>query len=163
MSNVSVRQQRKRQKAAAVKLYKKGLSCRAIGKAVGVSKSTVSRWQREKGTAKCKPVQTGRQCKLTTVQIKQLKEELLKGSLQQGYDTDYWTLSRIGKLINRLFKIQYGNSAIWYLMKRIGWSRQKPQRLAVQRDEAEIERWRRYIFPQLKKRTSQESQVGFLG
>jgi transposase len=163
MSNVSARQQRKRQKAAAVKLYKKGLSCRTVGKAVGVSKSTVSRWQREKVSAKCQTGQTGRQCKLTTVQIKALKEELLKGSLEQGYDTDYWTLSRIGKLIKRLFKVQYGSSAVWYLMKRLGWSKQKPQRLAVQRDEAEIERWRRYVFPQLKKRTSPESQVGFLG
>jgi transposase len=123
----------------------------------------VSRWQREKGATKRKAVRKGWQCKLTSEQIQQLKEEMLKGSLQQGYDTDYWTLGRIGKLIKRLFKVRYVNSAVWYLMKRMGWSRQKPQRLAVQRDEVEIERWRRYVFPQLKKRISQEGQVGFLG
>ena len=43
-------------------------------------------------------------------------------------------------------------TAIWYVMRRLGWSVQKPQKLVVQRRPPEIERWRRYVFPQLKKR-----------
>ena len=83
--------------------------------------------------------------------------------MKQGYDTDYWTLARIARLIKRMFKVRYVNSAVWYLMDRLGWSCQKPQRVAVQRNEPEIERWRRYVFPQLKKRTLPERQVDFLG
>jgi transposase len=103
----------------------------------------------------------GRQCKLSAAQLLRLKKELLKSVSNQGYDTDYWSLARIAILIKRMFKVCYTNSAAWYLMDRLGWSCQKPQRVAIQRDEPQIERWR-YVFPQLKKRTLSECEVDFL-
>ena len=163
MSRLSARQQRDQQKAAAFALHKKGLSCRDVARIIGTSKSTVSRWRHERRLAKDAQGIVGRQCKLSESQIRRLKKELLKGALKQGYDTDYWTLGRIAKLIERMFKVHYVSSAVWYLMGRQGWSCQKPQRVAVQRNEPEIERWRRYVFPQLKKRHSPERQVDFLG
>jgi transposase len=163
MSRLSARQQRERQKAAAYVLQKKGMSCRDVARVVGTSKSTVSRWRREKPVTKQSQQIVGRQCKLSESQIRRLKKELLKGALKQGYETDYWTLGRIAELIERKFKVRYVSSAVWYLMDRQGWSCQKPQRVAIQRNEPEIERWRRYVFPQLKKRTLSERQVDFLG
>ena len=79
---------------------------------------------------------------------------MLKGACQQGYESDHWTLKRIVDLIEPLFGVKYESSAVWHLMKRIGWSNQKPQLRTVQRDEDQIEHWRQYVFPQLKKRTA---------
>jgi transposase len=163
MSNLSARQQREQQKAAAFALQKKGMSCRDVAQTIGTSKSSVSRWRHERVSAKRTQQRAGRQCKLSESQLLLLKKELLKGAPKQGYDTDYWSLARIAILIKRMFKVRYAKSAVWYLMDRLGWSCQKPQRVAIQRDELQIERWRRYVFPQLKKRTLLERQVDFLG
>jgi transposase len=38
-----------------------------------------------------------------------------------------------------------------YVLKKIGWSRQKPIRRAAQRDEARIEQWKR-DWPQVEKK-----------
>jgi transposase len=143
---------------------RKGRSCRAVAKTLGVSKSTVSRWR--KG-GRCKPSghheATGRPRKLSTKQQEKLKAVLLKGAYERGYESDHWTLKRIADVIEREFGVTYETSAVWHVMKRMGWSCQKPQLRTVQRDEAEIERWRRYVFPQLKKRTALRSQDDFLG
>ena len=105
----------------------------------------------------------GRPRKLKDAQIEMLKKALLKGARQHGYDSDHWTLKRIAGLIEKRFGVSYEASAVWHVMQRMGWSCQKPQRRAVQRDEIQIAHWRRYVFPQLKKRTASRDQDDFLG
>ena len=43
-------------------------------------------------------------------------------------------------------------SGVWLLRRRLGFSAQKPERQARERDEAAIERWRRVTWPKLKTR-----------
>jgi hypothetical protein len=38
------------------------------------------------------------------------------------------------------------------LLGQLGWSCQKPERRALQRDEEAIAHWKRYVWPQVKKR-----------
>jgi transposase len=38
------------------------------------------------------------------------------------------------------------------LLRSLGWSPQKPQRRAVERDEAEIQRWVKEEWPRAKKK-----------
>ena len=109
MSNLSARQQRKQQKAAALRLQKKGMSCRDVARTIGTSKSTVSRWRHERSSTKRAQQIVGRKCKLSGSQIQHLKKELFRGAMKQGYDTDYWTLARIARLIKRMFKVRYVN------------------------------------------------------
>jgi transposase len=37
-------------------------------------------------------------------------------------------------------------------MHRLQWSHQKPERRAVERDEQEVERWKRQQWPRIKKK-----------
>jgi transposase len=37
-------------------------------------------------------------------------------------------------------------------MQRLGWSHQKPERRALERDDAAIEQWRRQKWPGIKKK-----------
>lgn len=79
---------------------------------------------------------------------------LLKGPQQAGYQTDLWTLQRVAALIDRHFGIQYHAGHVWKLLTALGWSCQKPERRAVERDEEAIARWTREEWPRIKKRRS---------
>jgi transposase len=147
-------EQLEQRRVIALRLLDEGKSYAAVAKIVGSSKSSVCRWNEVRQHPKRKTVakRLGRQSKLTARQMKRLSRELKKGAPAHGYSGDYWTQARIADLIERVFEVKYSTSAIWYVMRRLGWSVQKPQKLVVQRRPPEIERWRRYVFPQLKKR-----------
>jgi len=41
---------------------------------------------------------------------------------------------------------------VWYILRDMGWSPQKPERRARERDEEAIEQWREEGWAQIKKR-----------
>lgn len=83
--------------------------------------------------------------------MRQLERELKRGAYAQGYAEDYWTLDRIGRLIWDMFEERYHPSGVWHVLQRLGWSCQKPQRRALQRDDAAVAHWKRYVWPRIKK------------
>ena len=89
--------------------------------------------------------------KITEKQVKRLEKALDKGAFAFGYAGDYWTLDRITQVIWQLFKVRYHPSAVWYVMDRMGWSSQRPQRRAFQRNEEAVEQWKKEVLPQIKK------------
>ena len=140
----------------AIRLFKAGKNLPAIARALSASVSSVFRWlqtYREKGVRGLKPQPTpGRPPKLTKAQKSRLVQVLLNGPLAAGYRTDLWTLSRVAKVIHKQFGVQYHPSHVWKLLVGLGWSCQKPERRALQRDEEEIAHWKRYRWPHIKKR-----------
>jgi transposase len=54
-------------------------------------------------------------------------------------------------VIWELFGVRYVPSGVWRLLTRLGWSSQRPQRLAIQRDEEQIVQWKRRVLPRIKK------------
>ena len=52
------------------------------------------------------------------------------------YPTELWTLRRIGEVIQKRFGVRYSPVGVWALLRHgLGWSWQKPERRALQRDE----------------------------
>jgi transposase len=94
----------------------------------------------------------GRPPRLSAAQRWTLVKRLGQGPLQAGYRTDVWTLGRIAALIQHEFGIRYHPSHVWKVLTALGWSCQKPERRAVERDEAAIARWTREARPRIKKR-----------
>ena len=92
--------------------------------------------------------------------MERLKRQLTRGAFAQGYTEDYWTLDRIAHLIWQLFGVHYHPSAVWHVLKRMGWSSQKPQRRPLQRDELAVARWKRYRWPQIKKMVPASRDLG---
>jgi transposase len=139
----------------ALVLVKQGHTPAQVAKVVGVTLRSVQRWLQDKLRPRNKRKQNSRPpyrpCRLTPRQLKQLEQALWKGASAHGYAEDYWTLSRIAHLIRRLFGIRYRRSAVWYLLRRMGWSCQKPQRRSFQQSDAEIAHWKRYLWPRIKK------------
>lgn len=138
----------------ALALLRRGKSPTEAARAVGVSTRSVHRWQRAAQTGSRRKqitAQLGRPGRLSARQLKQLERTLRKDACAQGYAEDYWTLARIARVIWKLFGVRYQPSGVWHVLRRMGWSCQKPQRVAFQRDDKVIAHWKRYIWPWIKK------------
>ena len=145
-------EQLKKRREHALELLKGGKSVKAVAAQTGVSEHSVRRWRQEQKHPRQKSERPpGRPSYLTKAQVKQLEKELLRGAYAHGYSEDYWTLDRVGHVIWTLFKVRYEQSGVWRLLSRIGWSCQKVQRLAIQRDDEVIVNWKRRVWPRIKK------------
>ena len=149
-------QQLEKRRRQAIRLLKAGKNLSAVARALSASVSSVFRWYQtyqRKGLQGLRPQPTpGRPPKLSRSQKRTLVQVLLKGPLAAGYRTDLWTLQRVAEVINDQFGVQYHPCHVWKLLGSLGWSCQKPERRALQRDEAQIARWKRYRWPHIKKR-----------
>jgi transposase len=139
----------------AMELLDEGLSLNAVGRRLGCAPISVQRWRDErarKGEAALKPKPVpGRPGKLTERQKKQLAKILLRGAINSGYRTEIWTTARIADVIARNFGVSYHRDHIGRLLKSMGFSWQKPEKRALDRDEARIEQWKRVDWPRIKK------------
>lgn len=155
-------QQRRKQ---ALRLLKRGWRVTKVAGVVGVTPRSLRRWRKQanrtRRPGRSSPRSPGRPCRLTRGQIYHLKRALVRGSLAYGYPADYWTLARVRRLIRDRFEVAYQASSVWYLLHRMKWSCQKPQRLAFQRDDAAIAYWRRYRWPWIKKVADPGRDLGF--
>jgi transposase len=125
---------------------------------VGAAVSAVWRWReavRERGSAglAAKPV-PGRPRKLTPRQRERLPRLLARGARAFGYRNDLWTTKRVAAVIARELKVEYHPAHVSRVLAECGWTCQKPERRAMERDEGAIERWKRYRWVAIKKKRS---------
>ncbi len=76
---------------------------------------------------------------------------LLRGAKAAGFPTDLWTCPRIAKVIEERFGVHYHVDHIGRMLHALGWSPQKPQRRALERDEEAIGRWTKEDWPRIKR------------
>lgn len=140
----------------AGRLFAQGLSQAQVARRLGVSRQSASRWfhlWQAHGEAGLRGAgRTGRKRRLSEAELRQLEALLIKGPQAQGYETNLWTLKRIAQVIQKQFGVRYHLGHVWKLLVRLGWSCQRPERRARERDEAAIRRWRRYRWPRIKKK-----------
>lgn len=144
-----------RRRLRAVSLLQEGYGPTEVARMVGADRRSVQRWARryEAGgdaSLKAKP-HPGKPPKLTGEQQQQLVEALLKGPKAHGFSTDLWNCPRVGRLIRKLFGVHYCDSGVWRVLASLGWSCQKPEGRAIERDEAAIREWIQKDWPRIKK------------
>lgn len=137
----------------AIHLLKQGRATAAVASAVGVSQRSVQRWRHVAAAPSHKrhAPAMGRPPRLTAKQKGRLEQALARGAYSHGYAEDYWTLDRIAQLIWQMFSVRYHPSAVWHLLRRMGWSCQKPQRVSTGRDDQEVAHWLRHRWWRIKK------------
>jgi transposase len=139
----------------AARLLVQGDTLTKVAAAVGADRSSVKRWKAalercgEDGLAG-KP-HPGPQPRLTPRDRRCLVEALLAGADCWGFPTPEWSCARVKLLIERLFQTSYHVDYVGTLLHQLGWSAQKPEHRARERDEVAIARWRREQWPRLKK------------
>lgn len=137
------------------RMLQEGKGVREVSRLLGVSPSTVSRWKQDLEAGgldalRAKP-HPGRPPKMTAEQKKELANLLLKGAQAAGFPTDLWTLERVALVIEREFGVRYHPRYVWHILIGMGWSAQKPERRARERDEEAIAAWRTAGWAEVKK------------
>jgi transposase len=147
-----------RRRRRAIDLLNAGASITDVARRIGCSHSSVILWRdavRRRGLTvlRAKPA-AGRPPKLTGRQRAKLPRLLLRGASAWGFETDLWTTRRIALVIQREFGVSLHRAHVGRVLTALNWSCQKPERRALERDEAAIARWKRYRWTTVKKTRS---------
>jgi len=132
-----------------------GLTMEQVSHRVGTSIASVCRWRQAlarggQAALAAKPA-PGRPPRLSGAQCSRLVGVLLEGARAYGYPNEIWTLKRIARVIRQEFGVRYHPNHVWRILRKLNWSCQVPERRPVQRDGEEVEHWKRYKWPHIKK------------
>ena len=143
----------------AVDLLRDGKSNTEVARLVGVSLSSVKRWKRaaaEGGSeALAAKPNRGRPPRLTPEQKQELAQIVRAGPLAAGFRNNLWTCRRVAQVIRQRYGVEYHRDHVGRVLHALGFTQQKPQRRATQRDEAAIEHWRTQEWERIKKRAAE--------
>jgi transposase len=147
-----------KRRVRAGRLLLAGKSPPEVARIVGAPRQTVYRWREVLSVGGIEALRDmskgGRPAQLGAAELSQLYVALLEGATAHGFATPLWTLKRVRLWIERQFGVRYSEVHVWRLLGQLGFSNQKPDRRALERDEVAIERWRKTTWPALKKRRS---------
>jgi transposase len=147
---------KKRLKAGRMLLS--GKACAEVALAVGVARQTVYTWKRlldEGGLEALRAVpERGRPAQLDEQQLAAVRASLLQSPTEHGFGTELWTLKRVGAVIERLHGVRFGQTQVWRILGSLGFSPQKPEKRAIERNDDTVRTWKRSTWPSLKKKPS---------
>jgi transposase len=154
------RAERQARRERAAELFAQGRSQAEVARELDVSRQSASRWhtrwQADGATALRTRGPTGRRPKVGDDQLEGIEQALVEGALAHGFATDMWTLDRIATVIQGLTGVALSNPSVWRLLRgRLGWSVQRPQRQAKERDDEAIQHWVAHEWPRIKKGPAQ--------
>jgi transposase len=150
------REQMAERRAEGIRLLEAGEMTQAeVARHLGVTEAAVSKWKRQLSEEGPQALQarkaTGRPAKLDNVAKAELVEKLEEGAIAAGFSTEQWTQARVKKLIKREFGVVYHQNYISRLLDDLGWSVQKTDPRAIERDEELIRAWLNRDWPRIKK------------
>jgi transposase len=158
---------KKRLSTAAAKRVRAGRLLRAgkrpaeVAGAVGVARQTVYTWKAlldEGGINALRAVpERGRPAQLDAAQLASVRSTLLQSPTEHGFGTELWTLKRVGSVIERMHGVRFGQTQVWRILGSLGFSSQKPEKRAIERDEGAVRQWKRRTWPALKKKPSEKA------
>lgn len=145
-----------RRRRRALELLKEGHRPGEVARMLGVERRSVRRWRaawEEQGWrgVVAHPA-SGRPPLMNAAQKKKLERALRRGAQAAGYETDLWTCPRVAAVIEDRLGVRYHVDHVCRLLHQLGWSPQKPQRKAIERDEEGIRQWVKQNWTAIKKK-----------
>lgn len=139
--------------AILLKLSASGVGQKQTGLLVGLSQQAVSRiGQRASAGLPVAQKRVGATPRLGAEQLEALPELLKKGAESYAFTGDYWTCNRVKWVLEQTFGVVYEVKQVGRILDKIGWTRQKPQKKAVQQDAAQVAQWKTVDLAALKKK-----------
>lgn len=144
----------------AIERLSEGYSIQEVADFLGVDPSTVRRWLaafRDRGDAGLvvRPV-PGRPSKLTLTQEKIALRWLTESPTHHGFETELWTAARLGQLIHEEFGVTLNPRYLSTWLRDRGFTPQKPQRVARERDPEAIDAWLASDWPRIKRKARRQ-------
>jgi transposase len=143
-----------RKRVLAGRLMLAGKTPAQAAKEVGVARQTAYTWKArldEGGIDALRTMAVGRPGQLDDGQLDALRVALLQGATSHGFGTELWTLKRVRILVEQLYGVRFSEVHVWRLLGAMGFSSQKPDRRAIERDELDVFEWKHKTLPALKK------------
>jgi putative transposase len=144
----------------AARLFEAGVpdAVKVAAIATGCDLQTVRTWRRKwkaggVGALKGRK-HTGKPPKLTLQTLSTLLPTLGRPPKEAGYDAHLWTTKLIARLIFDTFGVRYHHDHVGELLHKLDWSCQMPAKVARERDEEAIARWRGQEWPEIKKKVT---------
>ena len=139
----------------AGRLLLEGRTIGDVMEIVQASESSVKRWKRAfKGggmeALKAKP-HLGPVPRLNAAQKRKLLKLLVAGPIKSGYHNELWTCSRVAEVIAKKLLVSYHPCHVWKILRSLGWTSQKPEQQARERNDDAIALWRKRDWPRIKK------------
>lgn len=146
--------ERRRRKAAL--LFRKGVKHADIARQLKTTRTAVHKWYRIWKKSGMRGLRSagrlGRKPKLTKIKVARIRTILLQGPRQSGYATEFWTLERMTEVIRKTAGVSYHPGHVWKVLSAMGWSCQKPETRAKERDEQGIRHWQERAWPRIQKK-----------
>src|ERR1700692_593285 len=152
----------------AVMAVQEGQSPEAVGKALGLNRTTIYGWLAQYrhggwGALKAKPL-FGRPPKLNARALQWVYKTVTeKNPLQLKFAFALWTRDMVGKLIKDKFGVVLSANSVGRLLAQLGITCQKPLYRAQERDEALVEQWLKKKYPRIKALAQREKAEIFFG
>lgn len=127
-----------------------------ISKIIHSPRSKVSEWLRNYEMygyeALLEGHRSGRQSQLDIDQCSFLGDIIDNGPVAYGFSSAVWSSLMITQVIRDEFCVSYHPGHVRKLLKKMNYSMQKPKRVLVRANDAQRNRWRRYVYPNIKKK-----------
>ena len=135
--------------------FSEGVSQAEIARELGVAHQTVSDWHDvflEGGKEALRGAErAGRRPKVSAEDLERVEEALARGPRANGFPTELWTLARVAEVIEQTTGVHYHPGHVWRVLRQMGWSRQRPSRQAIERNDEAVEAWVNERWPRVKK------------
>jgi transposase len=143
MRPIGTAQELQRRRIRAVELVTEGETPEDVAHFLGCGRSSVYTWvklARERPEALAAKPHPGRTPRLGDEDRKRLEALLLQGAVAHGWRTELWTAARVADLIERHLGAHFHPEHVRKILKRkLGWTGQKPEKRARERDEVAID------------------------
>ena len=140
----------------AVLLNNQNNTSTQIAKMLNASRSKVSEWLKNYELYGYESLlegkRTGKCSELNEEQLIELSDIIESGSIAYGYTSAVWSSIMIRDVIQSEFSVNYHPAHVRKILHKLNFSVQKPKRVLARASEEQKNKWRRYIYPNIKKK-----------
>lgn len=155
-----------RLRRSAMERINNGESPEEVAAGIGINRRTIYKWISayhyggDEGLAT--GARPGRPGKLDGKQLEKLSKIIrTKNPQQLKFEYALWTIPMIRRLIRDQFNVKLSEVSVGRLLKRLGFTPQRPLYRAWQQDKALVEQWQAEEFPKLVKRAKRDKALIF--
>lgn len=139
----------------ALQLRKEGWKVKDIAHAFGLNRRAITRWftifRKDGKRALRSKKASGPQLKLSEKEIKEIISILYDDATIYGFENPLWNCKMVQQTIFKQTGKKIHTTNIMRLFRKLNLSPQKPERLASQRNEKAIRKWKREEWPKIEK------------
>lgn len=147
--NYSTQELRKR----AMEAHERGNSAIDVAEMFGVHRATVHRWiaRAQQDVTLARKTGSGRRSVLSDKQYGRLLRIILKPASSFGFETDFWTSSRIIEVARKRLKVIISRSTMCKMLRASEFSYKKPERRYYEADDQRRTEWLKLTVPEIKR------------